>query len=172
MAESAHQVILTDLKTLRQSQADEFESDEPSAIATWRRGHVFTEDGHARWRRLGQSIRVVSAGGPVPDSWEAPAHAKDLDFARVEMRDVVLWGRRQPGEKLWIEVRIPNLMTEPSHHPSDHGKAHADQHVRRVLTVATYRHPDSADVLFHRYQGLSYARTDEDDVVYDSLRTE
>jgi hypothetical protein len=107
----------------------------------------------------------------VPESWGEPDQVRDLSAATTEERDIALWGRRQPGEDLWLEVRIPNLMTEPDQHPTGHGASVEDTFVRRVLQVRTYRDPESAEVLAHRYEGIGYARTDDDDAVYEPLST-
>jgi hypothetical protein len=137
----------------------------------WRQGHCFTPDWHLRWRRLGTSVRLVGFG-PVPgrSGWGEPAAERSLDDLETTARSAVLWGKRQPGEQMWLELRIPNVMTPPTQHPQGHGPSDdevGESVVRRVLQMVTYRVPgqDSGD--FHRYVGLGYAPSGEEDETFE-----
>jgi hypothetical protein len=71
---------------------------------------------------------------------------------------------------MWLELRIPNVMTPPEQHPRDHAPS-ADAldgtHVRRVLQMVTYRVPGPDQGDFHRYVGLGYAQSDEADTTFE-----
>ena len=150
LAEAADDVVLA------------YRADVPRG-ATWTAGDCFTADWHVTWRRLGGRVRVVACGpAPLPKAWGDPHATLDLGGAEAEERRVVLWGRRNAGEDLWIELRIPNLMTPPRHHPAGHDAAVAEDTVRRALHVTTYRDPETRALLLHRYTGLGYARTDDE----------
>lgn len=138
-----------------------YRADVPSDAA-WAAGDCFTEGWHVTWRRLGERVRVVACGpAPLPEArWGEPHATLDLSGAEAEARQVVLWGRRNPGEELWIELRIPNLMTPPRQHPQGHDDHVAEDYVRRTLHVTTYRDPATRALLVHRYTGLGYASTD------------
>jgi hypothetical protein len=149
-------------------------------VSPWRRGHCIAQSGHVRWRRLGQKLRVVVAGAPdvpegrgpedwVPEGWGAPDETRDLPTAEAESREIVLWGRQQPGEALWLELRIPNLMSAPDQHPAAHDEEVRDEYVRRCLQVVTYRDAASGRALYHRYTGITYARTEEGDRAFERL---
>jgi len=135
----------------------------------WSRADVFTPDWNLRLRRLGGTVRAVGAG-PVPgvESWDEPAVTESLDEATESLDQIVLWGRQNAGESLWLELRIPHLMTTENHlHPKDHGSRHRNQMVRRCLQVVRYDH--DGEVLFHRYTRLRYARADSDDTTFQMI---
>lgn len=156
LAERAHQVVLS-----RAGDAPE---------AEWRRGHVFTSEWHLRWRRLGDRVRAVAIGAvPAASHWDEPDASLDLDDTEASERQVVLWGRRQPGEGMWLELRIPNLMTPPTQHPSGHGEGFGDEHVRRTLRLTEYQDPSTGRTMIFRYSGIDYARTDGEDTTFEPL---
>lgn len=162
VAERARQVVLS------------WAEDAPDA--DWRQGHLFTEDWHLSWRYLGERVRIValgaesSANSPLPtDTWGEPGATVDLGDLKTNTREVVLWGRRQPGDEMWLELRIPNLMTPPEQHPQDHGEAHSDEHVRRTLRFVAYREPGTGEAVMSRYIGIGYKRTDGDDRTFEPL---
>jgi hypothetical protein len=162
MAERARQVVL--------SRAEDAPDEE------WRKGHLFTEDWHLRWRRLGDRVRVVALGSdsstgdfPSTDSWGESEATRSLEDLDSTAREVVLWGRRQAGDEMWLELRIPNLMTPPEQHPRGHGEAHSDEHVRRTLRVVAYREPDTGEAVMSRYVGIGYKETDADDRTFETL---
>lgn len=133
-------------------------------------GHVFTATWHAKWRRLGTSVRVVLAGPvSVPGPWPEPDHTRSLDGHDTEAVRLVLWGRQQNDEALWVELRVPHLMSPPDQQPSGHvgGADLAGGYRRRVLEGTTYRHPDTQAVFFTRYQRLRYAASDANDAVFE-----
>ena len=141
--------------------------------ADWRRGHCFTEDWHLRWRRLGDAVRLVGMW-PVPDrsGWGEPDAEQSLTGEDATPRSAVLWGRQEEGEEMWIELRIPNLMTPPTQHPSEHepgapGLIDDADHVRRVLHFVTYSANGAAAPALHRYVGIGYARSDADDTTFE-----
>ena len=161
MASSPRHVALTTLGDI----------DALPAASLWPaydQGHVFTNDWHIRWRNLGDRTRVVVAGdAPLPGSWESLEATRDLAGADTEALQVILWGRNQPHDGLWIELRIPNLMSSPDQHPADHAAAVDDAYVRRYLQAVTYRDANTASTLFTRYTGLAYAASSDDDTVFD-----
>jgi len=131
--------------------------------AHWTRADVFTSEWNFRLRRLGDSVRMVAAG-PVPgvESLGDADRQQSLSEAEAEKKHIVLWGRRNAGEAVWLELRVPHLMTaDTGLHPEGHGGEHSDQMIRRRLVVA--RHEDGNGSLFHRCAGLSYAKTNADD---------
>jgi len=139
--------------------------------AAWTRMDVFTEEWNLRVQRLGAQARVVAAG-PVPgaDTWGTPADTLSLEETITELRHALLWGRRNEGEPMWIELRIPHLMTAADRlHPDGHGQSHMDQMVRRCLRIVRHAELEGGNVFFQRYAGLSYARTDADDTTLDLL---
>jgi hypothetical protein len=173
LADSPHLVALTRLDALPGPSFTEALPDDPQSAQSWRQGHVFTPEGHLQWRRLGQQIRVVTSGEAagewVPDTWGEPAAETDLRGADTDERTVVLWGRRRAGEDFWLELRVSQFMTAPVHHPPGHGEEVADEYVRRALQVRTYRDATSQEVLHHRYLDLTYAKTDEDDTIFEPV---
>jgi hypothetical protein len=70
---------------------------------------------------------------------------------------------------MWLELRIPNVMEPPTQHPEDHGAEASGDLLRRVLHLVTYEAPGGAADVFHRYVGLGYARSDEEETTYDVL---
>lgn len=146
-----------------------YHGDRPEA--EWTRMDVFTEEWDLRVQRLGSQARVVAAG-PVPgtDTWGEPAASQPLGEASTETRHALLWGRRNEGESMWIELRIPHLMTAGDQlHPEGHGQAHTDKMVRRRLRIVRHTDPHGGEVLFQRYAGLDYARTDADDTSIEPI---
>lgn len=140
----------------------------------WRRGHCFTEEWHLRWHRLGTAVRLVGFGSvPERSEWGDPAAERSLEDLNAEPRSVVLWGQQEEGEEMWLELRIPNVMTPPTQHPSGHAPTEQMQleagQVRRVLQFVTYRSPDPSATDFHRYLGVGYARSDDEDTTFDVL---
>lgn len=141
--------------------------DAPRPTLSWNHADVFTPDWTLRVQRLGAQVRVVAAG-PVPglDAWGKPDATTSLAEATPHNAKAVLWGRQNEGESLWLELRVPHLMTADNHlHPRDHGDAHADDMVRRFLNVVRYER--NGQTCFHRYTGLAYATADEDDTTFD-----
>ncbi len=137
--------------------------------ARWTRADVFTSEWNFRFRRLGDAMRVVAAG-PVPGAGTLgePDREVSLGEAEADPKHIMLWGRRNAGEAMWIELRVPHLMTaDAGLHPDGHGKEHSDQMVRRRLVVA--RHEGDEGSFFHRYTGLSYAKTGPDDTFLEPL---
>ncbi|MFB6274113.1 MAG: hypothetical protein ABEL51_14580 [Salinibacter sp.] len=156
LAERARQVVLS-----RTGDAPETE---------WRRAHIFTTDWHLRWHRLGSQIRAVAIGEvPTAGGWDEPDATLDLEDAETSEREVVLWGRRQAGEKMWLELRIPNLMTPPKQHPSGHGGGFGDEHVRRTLRFVAYQDASTGRTVIFRFAGIGYARTDGEDTTFEVL---
>jgi hypothetical protein len=133
------------------------------------RGHCFTADWHLHWRRLGARVRLVGMGEvPGASGWGEPQSAQDLGAYDAEENRVVLWGRREPEETMWLELRIPNLMVPPRQHPADHGPESLDRSLRRFLRVVTYRDA-TGRACFHRYAGVGYAAVDPEDSTFDVL---
>lgn len=164
MAESPRSVVLASTADLPMSGSD------GETMRQWDRGHVFTSRRHVQWRRLGDRVRVVAAAdGFQNDAWGRPDEVRSLDAVRTASREIVLWGRRRPGEDLWLELRIPNLMSAPDQHPSGHDASVRNAFVRRCLNVVTYSDETNGQVLHHRYTGLTYARTGEDDAVFEPV---
>lgn len=142
--------------------------------AEWPLGHCFTEEWHLRWRRLGDTVRLVGMG-PVPGrpEWGDPDTEQSLAGEDATPRSAVLWSKQEEGEEMWLELRIPNLMTPPTQHPSGHeppsGPEAMDgaRHVRRVLHFVTYPSGDAATPDLHRYVGLGYGRSDANDTTFE-----
>ena len=133
------------------------------------RGHCFTADWHVRWRRLGAQVRLVGMGTvPGASAWGEPQSTRDLTSFDASEDRIILWGRRQPEEVMWLELRIPNVMMPPEQHPADHGPEHPSRPIRRFLRVVTYRDP-TGRARFYRYTGLGYAEVDADDSTFDLL---
>jgi hypothetical protein len=113
--------------------------------------------------------------GPVPDrtGWGETDAEQSLASEDATARSAVLWGKREEGEEIWLELRIPNLMTAPTQHPSDHEPSSGPEamggarHVRRVLHFVTYPAGDATTPDLHRYVGLGYARSDADDTTFE-----
>ena len=135
---------------------------------TWYRGHCFTADWHLQWRRMGNAVRAVALG-PVPavNDWPDPIAEQSLEEYDTEARSLTLWGKRQPGDAMWLELRIPNVMRPPTQHPAGHGTEQEDDLLRRVLHVVTYEGPGGDADVFHRYVGLGYVRSDDEETTYD-----
>lgn len=145
-------------------------SDLPEPGHPWRRIDVFTPDWNLRLQRLGETVRAVAAGSvPGVSAWDAPDATESLEEATPHNAQAVLWGRQNEGESMWLELRIPHLMTPHNHlHPDGHGEEHASQKVRRCLSLIRYE--QDGEPCFHRYTGLSYAETDAEDTTFDALR--
>jgi len=136
----------------------------------WYRGHCFTEDWHLRWRRMGSDVRAVGLGPvPVEGDWPEPDAERSLEEFDTEARSLTLWGKRRPEEKMWLELRIPNVMEPTSQHPEDHGAEASGDLLRRVLHLVTYEAPGGEADVFHRCVGLGYARSDDEETTYDVL---
>lgn len=136
----------------------------------WYRGHCFTADWHLRWRRMGRVVRAVGLGPvPVRSDWPEPDAKRSLEEFDAEARSLTLWGKRQPGEAMWLELRIPNVMEPPTQHPEDYGTNIPDELLRRVLQVVTYEGPGGEAEVFHRYVGLGYAQSDDEETTYEIL---
>jgi len=166
MAERAEDVVLARASDLPEGE--------------WYRGHCFTADWHLRWRQMGERVRLVGLG-PVPpqedspqedslqEDWPEPEAKRSLEDYDRTPRSLTLWGKRRPGEAMWLELRIPNVMAPPSQHPEEHRPGETDDLLRRVLQVVTYEAPGGEDEVFHRYLGLGYAQSDDEETTYDVL---
>ncbi|WP_157621214.1 calponin homology domain-containing protein [Salisaeta longa] len=143
--------------------------DGPGSKFPWTRIDAFTEDWNLRVRRMGGQVRAVAAGAvPGLEDWGPPHSEESLDDAQSSDARAILWGRQNEGETLWLELRVPHLMTPSNHlHPQGHDAAHRNRMIRRYLTIVRYER--NGRPCFQRYTGVAYAETDAEDKTFAPL---
>lgn len=142
--------------------------DIPNPTYPWSRVDVFNADWNLRVHRMGTQIRAVAIGQvPGIDTWGEPDAQTSLQEAEAQTTRVVLWGRKNPGESMWLELRVPHLMTvENRLHPDGHGADSDSKMVRRYLTMVRYEEGEEG----YRYTGLQYAHGNEEDSTFDPVK--
>ncbi len=139
-----------------------FEIDEPFLRET-DQGRVFSGEGELKWRRLGQTFRVVYLGqGAPPDGLNDESH--EIEGLKPDQNHIglFLWGKRTKKDggwmNEWIEQQAPHRFNYPV------PEKPVDEKERGRVKIEVENWNDASGMpLFSRYRGVIEASGGEND---------
>lgn len=134
--------------------------DPNTDFKAWERGRIFCTDFELRWEKVTDKFRLVYVGKPMTiEGFSLATDMLDLAPTKTEKRSYYLWGRRVAQDNLekvglkhepkgigiFIEMRVNAHL----YYPVQHEKTN-----RIKLKVCQYRHQETGQIMYHRYQEL------------------
>lgn len=115
-------------------------------LSSWEAGWLFGPEAALRWRKEEKGYKAMVLGEDLTGLRDtADWLSLVLDDYQAMTRQYYLWGTRQPGERIWLETRIPRSIVYPV--SGSTGR-------RLKITVVEYLNRRTGIREFYRFQGF------------------